>query len=284
MSKVLIDPGPSRNGWHRLQKALRCPRLFALSYRTEKAGVGRVPSVPLIKGSMLHIGIAHHYAILQAKQREEDPDQYYSPLDAIAELVTRQPEPHRSAWQEHLSDVQSVMLQYQTHWMGEKWNVEAIEKELKVNVFDEERGKTLFFTQRVDAVWRDPKDGKWYFVDHKTAARWSKPKLMKYSMNGQMIGYQMIGSKMFGDEWGGVLLNVIEWPKKGGVASFHQTQVEPAPYSVSKFKDTVIQAERMIEMYENRDPLDWPGAHHDAACWPYDACSHYETCQWGSPE
>ena len=50
MKKHLIDPGPSRKGWHRLSKALRCPRLYALSYMTEKRTSDIPPAEPLIKG------------------------------------------------------------------------------------------------------------------------------------------------------------------------------------------------------------------------------------------
>jgi len=61
--KHLIDPGPSRKGWHRLQKVLMCPRLYALSYLTDKPVVRKGdPPEPLVKGSMLHVALAAPHA------------------------------------------------------------------------------------------------------------------------------------------------------------------------------------------------------------------------------
>jgi hypothetical protein len=277
--KHLIDPGPSRKGWHRLQKVLTCPRLYALSYLTDAPPVRKGdPPEPLVKGSMLHVALAHHYADGMEEYADKD---LYTPTDAVQQLIELQPNDERAAWQRHAKQVCATYADYNMHWGKERWKPMGIETELMVNIFDEKMNRTYLYTQRVDLAWRHPMTGKVWFVDHKTTARWTPQTLSKYSMNGQFLGYQMIGEKKFGDDWGGVLLNVIEWGKGGGSPTFKRMPVDPAPHSVERFRQSIIRGERTLLEYENMEPKDWPGAHHDGACWPYRQCKFYSTCQWG---
>ena len=276
--KHLIDPGPSRKGWHRLAKVLRCPRLYALSYKVKHRTSDEPPAEPLIKGSLMHVGLAHHYA--QKSDLYDDVD-IYSPADAVEALAQLQPEGHRAAWQRHVPEVQRTLSAYQIHWSGEQWKTVGIEHELLVNVFDEERNKSYLYTQRVDAVWEHPMTKKVYFVDHKTTGRFTSRTLGGYSMNGQFIGYQMIGERMYKERWGGVLLNVIEFGKKGAAPMMQQMPIDPAPHSVAEFQNTIIRAERTIHDHENVEPAKWPATHQESACWAYRQCRFYQTCQWG---
>jgi hypothetical protein len=274
----LLDPGPSRKGWHRIQKMIQCPRLFALSYMTDRPKDIKPPAEPLIKGSLLHVGLAHHYALQSEEWADKD---LYSPHDSIEVLAQEQPVGHRSAWQRYVPEVQAALADYMLHWAAEQWTPQGIEHELCVNVFDEETNKTYFYTQRVDLVWKHPVTEKIWFVDHKTTGRFTPRTVGEYSMNGQFLGYQCIGQEMFGDMWGGVLLNVIEWSKDGGSPRFERMPIDPAPHAVANFKKTIIRAERTLAKYADTEPAQWPGAHHNAACWPYRKCKFYETCQWG---
>ena len=279
MGKFLIDPGPSRKGWHRLSKVLRCPRLYALSYKTKQRTSDVPPAEPLIKGSLFHVGLAHHYGLQSTLYEGKD---LYSPAEAIQALAQLQPIGHRAAWQRYVPQMEETLAAYLLHWAAEQWSVEGIEHELCVNVYDDKTNETYFYTQRVDLVWRHPLTGKVWFVDHKTTNRFSSKTVGGYSMNGQFIGYQMIGQKMFGDKWGGVLLNVIEWGKGGASPTFHRMPIDPAPHSVANFKNTITSAERIIREFEEVEPSLWPATHHESACWPYRKCKFYETCQWGS--
>ncbi len=280
--KHLIDPGPSRKGWHRLQKVLMCPRLYALSYIDETNRVPRGPPAdPLMKGSLMHVALAHHYAEGMEEYKDKD---LYSPMEAVQQLAELQPNDQRAAWQRHVKEVCATYADYAMHWGKENWKPIGIETELMVNVFDEKMNRTYLYTQRVDLAWQHPITGKVWFVDHKTAGFWARKKLGKYSINGQFIGYQMIGQKKFGDNWGGVLLNVIQWGKDGGSPTFQRMPVDPAPHSVDRFKQAIIRGERTLLEYEDVAPIDWPGAHNDGACWPYNQCRFYSACQWGGKE
>ena len=88
-----------------------------------------------------------------------------------------------------------------------------------------------------------------------------------------------------GNQFGGVVLNMIQWPQKNKAANFQRTDLDPAPYADKTFRDTVILAERCIrDLTPKHDtPLAWPGVHHEHACWTaYGPCDHYDTCTWGT--
>jgi hypothetical protein len=278
--KHLIDPGPSRRGWHRLQTVLQCPRLYALKYKAEKSASEMAPAEALIKGSLIHIGIAHHYALQMDKWKGKE-DQLFSPADAVLELAEQQPTGHRAVWLNYVDQVQEVLTAYQLHWQSENWITRAVEHELLVHVFDDERDESILYTQRVDAIWEHPITGKIFYVDHKSAKNWSGRSLGQYSISGQMLGYAMIGQKKYGDRWGGVLLNVIQWPKTSKPCEFSRTPVEPAPYAIANFKSTILHAEQTIHNYAEREPMDWPGVFHSGACWNYGPCRFLSNCQWG---
>lgn len=94
MSRLLIDAGPSLRGWSYYGDFFRCRHLWALKR------LAHVPenADPLTRGSMGHVGLAHHFARGMAKQRGTDPDMYYTPEGAVEEWCARHPEgiPHFS--------------------------------------------------------------------------------------------------------------------------------------------------------------------------------------------
>ena len=199
----------------------------------------------------------------------------------MALLAKEQPEKYIPEWESYVADVQRVYLDYKVRLASRQWKVLAIEKEVCANIHDEERNETYFYTQRVDAIWEHPVTKQVWFVDHKTAGRVTQRTIGQYSMDGQMLGYGMFGQQMFGERYGGVLLNFIEWPKEGKSPRFERKRTDPAPYSVSRFKSTIIQAERIIRDHEKLEAVEWPGVHNSIACWPYGPCEFYETCQYG---
>ena len=282
-----INPGPSRKGWHRLQNVLKCPRYYALSSFSKGQPSTAVPSDPLIKGSLLHMGLAHYYALMRKDQEHwkgrDEGKEYYSPHEAVEMLVADQPPEHQAAWQEWVPLVHRVLDAYVMHWAHDQSMVYYIEKEVQANIFDEERNESYFYTQRVDAVFRHPKTGKWWFVDHKTTFRIMEKTMRKYTLSGQFLGYQMLGQELFGDDWGGVLLNMIGWPQKGKAPEFERKVLPSAPFALSRFKNTLVHAERVIREHKDLDAMEWPGAHHETACWTtYGPCKYFEQCRLGA--
>jgi hypothetical protein len=277
----LINPGSSRKGWHRLQNALRCPRLHALSVKYRDS----TPLSPaLIRGTLVHVGLAHYYAKIQAKQKGIK-NEYYPAHDSV-EVLAMQQTSQRDEWCALVSEVQRVLAAYGLHWESEQWEVVDIEKEIQANVFDDDWNETYLYTQRVDLIVRHPKTRKIFFIDHKTTYRIGKKTTGRYTLSGQFLGYQLLGSGLLKENWGGVMLNLIEWPKTPDtIPQFQRLDIERAPFAVSNFKKTIIQAERIIRANQGHtDPMAWPGAYHEYTCWTaYGPCSYHDLCQWGEP-
>ncbi len=277
----LLDPGPSRRGWHRLQLAMQCPRKYAL-YIASKATPGPVSSPALIRGVLLHLALAHHYALKKNPKAD-----IYTPLDAMKEKVQSQPNPEE--WDKHSTIVARTYLQYDLHWAAERYLVSQVERELVGHIQDTLQPEPYLYTQRADLIVQHPRSGLYYIVDHKTTGRRPSTAVKYYTLSGQFRGYNFFGRSLWGDQYGGVLLNMIQWPKKDGSATFLRTELATAPYADKTFRDTVIHAERLIRDlrdkhgHETEDPMHWPAAHHETACWtPYGPCKNHTRCEWGT--
>jgi len=61
-------------GWHATELALRCPQLFAYTYRLKV--IGKTESEPLLRGSLVHAGLAQAYKRLQESQAGGDPEKW----------------------------------------------------------------------------------------------------------------------------------------------------------------------------------------------------------------
>ena len=152
-----IDAGSSGQwGWHATEVALRCPRMFAYTYRVPGAGHRDTDSAPLLKGSLVHQGLAHHYIRMGLEQLGMDPEEFATPHDAIGECAQKLG-PHAP---QYVDLARHVVQRYAMHWASEKLEVLNVEE-----VFSSEIGGYTF-TQRFDLVVRE-QDGKIYIYDHK---------------------------------------------------------------------------------------------------------------------
>jgi len=277
----LLDPGPSRRGWHRLQLVLQCPRKYALYIARKKLEMPTTAPA-LIKGTLLHTALAHHYA-----QRQDPERDIYTPLDAIDTQVLAQVNPEE--WSPHAGLVAKTYLQYELAYGHERWEPLAVEKELTATIRDEARDVGYLYTQRADLIVRNPATGLVYIVDHKSTARLTSKTLRRYTLSGQFRGYNFFGQGLLGAKFGGVILNMIQWPDKKGNVKLERIDLEPAPFADKTFRDTVVHAERLIHDLRDRhgpetvEPMAWPAAHHETACWtPYGSCENHYRCEWGN--
>lgn len=279
----LIDPGPSRRGWHRLQLVLQCPRKYAIRAARKHGGTVRPTTrAPFIKGGLLHTALAHRYTL-----RADPEADVYQPLDAIDKHIEAQPNPQD--WREHKGLVAQAYLEYELHWASERWETVAVEKELTATIRDERRDVGYLYTQRLDLAVRNPATGLVYFVDHKSASRLTSSTARRYSLSGQFRGYNFFGRGLLGDKFGGTILNLVQWPDKKGNVKLLRTDLSPAPHADKTFRDTVVHAERLIHDLRDRyghetlNPMAWPAAHHETACWTqFGACDNHDRCEWGA--
>ncbi len=278
--KLLIDPGQSEWGWHRLD-TLRCLRKYGYQYVEESP---RTSSDALVFGTLVHTALAHHY--------KNDEEHYLSPLDAVARKLELMAEAGEVVGS--LKDLQDRTVWFYKEYVHEYaqdpgWKVIAVEHELRMNVTDEENDCSYLFTQRADLIFESQRTGQVYIVDHKTAARTSPRVLNRYAIDGQMIGYQVFGQAIWGKKFGGVLLNMLQKPSKTSNYrwKFSRSMVTEAPQMVRDFKAMVLHRRRALSKWVDTDiPVSsWPAAMSQHICWTaYGPCPYTEKCRLGGPK
>ena len=270
--RLLIFTGPSPRGWHRLQLFLECPQRYAWNYIGGLKGIdGNAP--PLVKGSLIHLGLAQHYARLREIQQGKDPDLYYDPIEAIDIMGEAQGGP----WKDFGPLAKDVMDAYLHKWRHENMKVVSVEELLEANIGGHR------FTGRMDLVVEDG-EGRIWIIDHKTTGRLQAQQKRFYSVSGQILGYQWLGKLHYGDRFGGMRLNMIQ---HGGDFKFQRFNVEPAPKLFEKWPQAVQDAEEGIaKLMEEKRPVDqWPIAPSELVCFHrYGPCNFLEQCKWGLPE
>jgi hypothetical protein len=270
-TKKFIDAGSSGEwGWHATELALRCPRLFAYTYRTGQKRE-ETSSPPLLKGSLVHQGLAHHYRRKQEVQQGGDPETWATPEDAIDDCATKL----GAHAPQYAALAKDTVARYAMHWANERLEVMAVEE-----VFGSEIGGWRY-TQRLDLVVREA-DGKVWIYDHKTTGRITRDVATRYTLSGQFIGMHNFGSRVYGDDFGGVKLNMIE-VGDNGIGGFKRQMPDPAPGAIRAFPLTVLHArERVAELDRSGIPPEaWPQTLSEQTCvTAYGTCQFFEKCRW----
>lgn len=266
----LLDAGRSERGWHRIQNVIRCPRLFAWK---EIEGIPFKISPPLVKGSLIHIALAHHYQRMKEVQTGGDPEDWLSPEDAVFALAQKNRE-ESPLWEDCAPLIVDAYFGYRNNWLREDWKVLEVEVELRARV-----GKLKhLYTQRADLIIEDH-DGRVWIVDHKSAYRISSKTLRQHILDGQFIGYQMFGYAKYGARFAGVLVNRV---KLSTPYEYDRRSLEPAPAAIEDFVNVIEEAEARIARYEGKPTREWPMALNNQTCFgKYGQCSAYELCRFG---
>jgi len=281
--KILLDAGPSERGWHRIEGASRCLRLYAWR---EAGKLPRVESEPLIKGSLLHIGLAHYYAQMRAKQEGTDPDVFFSPEDAVrilsAQGANDATTAHAAAlWRVSMPPILMAIQAYKRRWEHCDWQPVAVEEQLRAKIPNFAREGSFLFTQRADLIVKDSSDTYWV-VDHKSCYRIESKTLRQHILSGQFIGYQLFGRRVYGEKFGGVIVNRVKLSEPCG---FDRTVLEPAPDAIKHFAKNLAIQEYMVDMFSGAPPEQWPAVYSDQTCWgKYGKCAAFELCQWGDQD
>lgn len=265
--RILVT-GPSQRGWHRLQQVLECPAKYAWGYLNPVKD--KVERDPLVKGSLIHLGLAHYYQRQMERQQGRDPDLYYTPEEAIR-LYAEIAQGLSAKWADLACEVVAKYLEKHGH---ENWTILAVE-----SLADGQIGGHRF-TGRFDLVYRDRR-GRIWVVDHKTTSRFDNKQRHFYSISGQMLGYRTLAHQRYGADLAGIRLNMIQHT---GDIKFQRFDVSPAPHMLREFPKTVQFAEGMIAEHtaRSKDPRDWPMVNSELVCWHrYGACPHLEKCKWG---
>lgn len=274
MTKILIDAGPSEHGWHALESFLKCPQLYSYKYNL---AVDFPPSDPLVKGSLVHVGLAHHYARKRALDSGGDPNQYYTPIEAM-ELVSAKPE-WKGLGHKHLADCVAAVTAYQAYYGVEKFKVLHVEEQFEALI----KGKYKF-TARFDLVVEEP-DGKVYVWDSKTSYKISSTTVERYTLSGQFLSMATFGHTLWQKNFGGVRINFVGMiPDKSGKYNFVRVTPDPAPAMLRRFPQIIEDAELGIRKLEAslRPFTEWPVVANEQVCMgPYGKCPAWDMCQFG---
>ena len=267
---VLLDAGPSERGWSFFEAASRCMRLWAWK---NLGSMERHTSDALVKGSLFHIGLAHHY------QLKLTPDaDLLQPEQAIYALAEKE---GGDLWSKHAEKIVEAVDAYIEHYKECSWKVIAVEKELRARIPPKGRSgvSAFLYTQRVDLIVEDV-HGKVWLVDHKSCYRITGKTLRQHILSGQFLGYQVFGQKMYGDRFAGVIVNRM---KLSSAYDFDRCALEPAPSAVAGFVPMLRTIEKKIQDHSHlTDPLEYTPVFSDQVCFgKYGQCPAFDLCRWG---
>jgi hypothetical protein len=277
----LINTGPSERGAHRLESMLKCPQLYAYSYLlARQRGDGAVveafgASEPLVRGTMLHVGLAHHYARIRAAQRGENPEEFYEPHDAIEAAIDTMNRAEQRTAEGLRARVHGVIDKYVAHYGEERQEIVEVEQPVEATI----GGHRV--TQRWDLVTKDLA-GRYWITDHKGAAKIESKTFRRYTLSIQFLVMHTIGALTFREKFGGIRINVVSFEGAPERYRFARASPEPAPFALSRLPRTIADAEGLIKFYENFDPWEYTRVFSEQVCLgPYGPCPGMELCRWG---
>lgn len=292
----LINGGPSRRGWSRLGTLTFCLQKYALTYGTGKRSA---PSPEQAAGTVIHAGLAHTYArrgatwrgrgaddlpgCTAAGHRYTDPAQLLEPREAMAAAAAEiQAE---NGIKVNVDNAIACVAAYFDHYR-EVWRVLHVEDEYSADVADPDRkdpeGKPLsyLYTGRADLVVEI--QGRTLILDHKTmGGTRATPQLQdEYSLSGQMIGWQWLGEQVYGNRFGGVLLNLVG---RDAPYRFIRPPLHAAYERVRQFPWVVIDAERRLADMGDRDLASYTPqlSGGDGCMGRFGGCKVAEKCRLG---
>ena len=305
MRSELINASRSKRGFSRIGNAFKCLRKFAINQDEARNPEQKVSETadPLIRGSLFHIGMAHHYAHLSIQNQGKalangteytNHDQLLSAKEAVAELALRE----GPAWEERVQGILGALDSYKEQYgLDKQWEILGIEHEYTmrlpktaalrgpdggaiVNPYPDLTDEQRVYTQRADFVYRQRATGDVIIGDHKTAYAMLTKTARQYVLHGQFLGYNAIGRFTYKERFGGVLLNRV----KLSPYAADRMMVEPAPHAVSNYVTNLVFMEQQIASLEamKLPPDQWPASYHEEVCFSkYGQCAHMARCQWG---
>ena len=161
-------------------------------------------------GSLLHLGLEHYWRALALGN---SPDALTSPIDAAIE-----------AMRPHVVDefdrarAEVMMLGYDARWSDSTYEVLAVEQEFTALLVNPSTGHASTKYQRggkIDAIVRDPRDGRVYIVEHKTTSEniaAGEPYWQRLRLDAQVSTYY-VGARRLGYDVAGCIYDVLVKPR-----------------------------------------------------------------------
>ncbi len=274
MTLRLLNCGPSLRGWSHQEKILICPYQWALSYLGEPRGI---PADPLIKGALVHTGLAHYWSLRMGISDLLDPVTAVQVQAANEDRELSVKFGYCTAWAKHAPLAMQAVRMYVEHGVYVQLKPVAVEHQVELWVdYDHSAGcwklvappqgaafrmqlarehrwvefyllgAPWLTTFRADAVVQLA-DGRFAIVDHKTGYKLDVRKQNGFQASGQMLQYQMYGSLAWPAHWGGVHVGFVNLRAldKGPKAALASFQVVSRPEAVAMFPQMAGQRAEM---------------------------------------
>jgi len=295
----LLDAGSSGRGWSWRESILRCPQQFA--YKT-LLNLDEGSKEPLIKGSLVHTGLAHANVELLCDQNAW-ANEYAPWRDAIREQAKQEDQAigYGEAWQKWVELATETVGAYLVQRMPPK--VIAVEHRIEIWVdadgnlvdppVDAERrsamatdprlallGPPYLHTSRIDLLEQDPM-GQFWVTDYKTCYRIDARKRDGFALSGQILGLTRWGAETYGRDFGGSALQMLRLV--AGRDRFPRVLPAAAPWALRSWGQTIVESEQRLARLLDKDPMEWPKTFSEQGpCMDrYGPCSFRDFCMTG---
>lgn len=290
---LVVFSGPSGpHGWHARQSFSECPQKWAYESLLRIEPIeGRDP---LVHGSLVHQGVAQHWARVgrgiwgsDAAGRLLPAPPLALPREAMVAVA-----PRLRATRKQLDTALACIGDY-LHEIGDPESSGSVDHVLGVEVRLSTTIGGRAYTQRADRiVWRD--GGVW-IVDTKSTGRIEAKAVKGWSMSGQFSGYRLLGARVFGAAFRGCVIERLQlspFRMKSVVAeravALDGRRFELAVRDLDDEKDRLLgrwtgdASRRLLPVLPPRDPWLFPKAMSEVVCLHrYGTCDFLELCREG---
>ncbi|MDF1699586.1 MAG: hypothetical protein P1V36_00305 [Planctomycetota bacterium] len=320
---ILIDTGKSRTGWSFWGPAFTCDQLWKF-IQVDQVKFGSADALTqgsmghTLLAHYLVRTEAQRGGIEYEGEWIEDPDYFLDPEEAVREWARRrEAEGVEAAC--FIGNTLTLFTEYRRREPVIRDRVHAVETLAKLTLgydklgrfglwIDEKlkdplvldcpalgdghpnvpalkHGHPIEVTKRFDAVMDHRNDGRRYIHDHKiTAGGVGKSRAEQYSMDGQFAVNRIAGRQMYGDAFGGVVLNLVQRRSPWTVS---KQFVPPTPARDAAFAGQIYRkahdlANLLVHEIDDPKAAIWPMTQNELVCYHrYGKCGAFERCQYG---
>ena len=299
----LLFTGPSPFGGHRYDLFDLCPRRYGLTYEKNPLPivgedgqlVSYAPSAvqddsddadepqeiawALIRGTYVHTGLAHHYAIRRGQQQGK-PANIYQPVEAVRALHSYDcdADPHNAdIYTEALKVTEKVVTAYMAKYAFERAKVIVVEEVFTLRLGESQAP----YTFRLDLALQD-NEGKVWMTDHKTTSRRLRDHGKIYGISTQFQAYAVGGQAVYGHNYGGIVVNMLEIPEDNSPIKFDRPKTPGVPGFLAEFPERIERIFKTMTalVYSGLPVQRWPRRTGYGSCFAFRRpCPFYETCR-----
>lgn len=300
MTPRFIEGGPGSHGSTYHGRAAECLQQWAYAYPHESGLIdpetGRAPDTrsdltrALALGILVHVYLAHHYADMGARQpggftfrgeHVQGENQFVPPAKAVkmeAEKIGHKVLKDLAFKDEDL--VAKAILGgrvYRREFQFERIKVLGVEEQHEGTIVSRFTGNRYKYNPRMDLEFEI--GGKAWIADAKTTSSNKGDPETQFALDLQFLGMIKLGKKKYGERFGGVLVNQIEFV--GDEVNCYRVQPKFGANALEDWAFSLAWRQDQIRMLiEKGVPADrWPKAVKQTICvGKYGRCAFHDRC------